>query len=278
MTIETKITVALGRLNVAIQQHQPIAVFGLFSGGHDSFCAAYVASLHPSCVGIVHINTGIGIEATRDYVRTTCRDRGWRLIEYRAKENVNAKGEPDPQDYAQIVLKHGFPGPAGHSMMYARLKQRALQRLERDWGADCRKKVKKRVLLVSGCRQQESTRRMGNTQEVQIDGRRIWVAPILDWSKTDTSLCLEHVAQPRSEVVDLIHKSGECLCGAFAKPGELEELNMWPITRPAYERIKALQVAVRMNGKNWDWGQRPPRKCDAKQLQLPGPLCHSCYK
>jgi len=29
----------------------------------------------------------------------------------------------------------------------------------------------------------------------------------------------------RNEVVDLIHKSGECLCGAFAKPGELKRLD-----------------------------------------------------
>lgn len=104
------------------------------------------------------------------------------------------------------------------------LKERQLRQLERDYKASGRKSNLRRVMYVSGARTQESTRRMGNTAEVQIDGRRIWVAPCHDWSKLDTSDYLEHFGQPRNLVVDLIHKSGECLCGAFAKKGELAEL------------------------------------------------------
>lgn len=269
------IDTALSRLDAAIQQHNPIAVFGLFSGGHDSFSACYVASLHQKFHSVVHINTGIGVPATRQYVVDTCIARAWSLLEYRATENVRADGKPDPQVYADIVRKYGFPGPSGHRQMYVRLKQRQLQRLERDFGANCRKKEKKRILLVSGARTQESERRMGNTEEVQIEGRRIWVAPIHDWSKLDTTNLLEYAQQPRNPVVDLIHKSGECLCGAFAKKGELAELNMWDLTRPAYDYLKNLEDEVGPKF-GWGWGERPRRN---NQELLPlGPLCWSCDK
>ena len=274
--MESKITLALQRLDAVIQEHKPIAVFGLFSGGHDSFSATYVASQHPAFTAAVHINTGIGVAATREYVRQTCADRGWKLLEYAAAENVNAKGESDPQIYAELVRKEGFPGPHGHGMMYARLKERQLRRLQRDFGASGRRGKERRVLYVSGCRSQESERRMANTDELQIDGPRIWAAPIHDWSKLDTTNCLEFADQPRNPVVDAIHKSGECLCGAFAKKGELEELAFWPITRDAYLEIKVLECEVApIHGRGW--GERPQRG-GKRQMRIPGMLCWSCDK
>jgi 3'-phosphoadenosine 5'-phosphosulfate sulfotransferase (PAPS reductase)/FAD synthetase len=268
-----KIQIAVDRLNRAIEKHNPIAVVGLFSGGHDSFSACYVNYVAREIPRVVHIATGIGVQATEDYVKETCARWRWPLWIYRAMENVQACGKPDPQNYDDIVRQHGFPGPAGHSKMYIRLKQRQLQRLERDLGANCRGKEKHRVMLVSGCRSQESERRMGTVEEVAIEGRRIWVAPIHDWTKLDTTKLLDYVGQPRNPVVDLIHKSGECLCGAFAKPGELKELGMWDLTRPAYERIKALQAEV-LPRFHHGWGERPPRRA-TKQLKL-GPLCWNC--
>lgn len=276
--ISAKAKIALGRLSAAIDEWNPIAVFGLFSGGHDSFSACYVATHHRQCREVVHINTNTGVEATRDYVLDTCWQRGWRLREFKAVENMRADGTIDPQDYRAMVLRHGFPGPAGHRYMYIRLKERALKMLARHAGADCRGKIKRRIMLVSGCRSEESDRRMGTVNEVQLHGREVWVAPIHDWSKLDTSHLLELADQPRNPVVDLIHKSGECLCGAFAKPGELEELGLWPITRPAYDRIKALEIEVRAAGHNWGWGERPPKKGKIVIHEPPGPLCWSCGK
>lgn len=273
--VSDKLKIAVDRLNRAIALHNPVAVIGLFSGGHDSFSACYVASQHPKFTAAVHINTGTGIEATRDYVIETCSKRGWPLLEFKAKENRNAKGELDPQDYSEIVRRYGFPGPFGHGIMYVRLKQRALQALGRQFKANCRGKSKKRILLVSGARTKESTRRMGNTKEVQIDGNRIWVAPIHDWTKLDTSLLLEQVGQPRNIIVDLIHKSGECLCGAFAKRGELEELALWPQTRPAYDRIKALEAEVKLI-HGWGWGEKPLKKQTGLIKPEDQHLCQSC--
>ena len=75
-------TAALSTLSEAVDRFKPKSVFGLFSGGHDSLTATYIASLHPSFTAAVHINTGIGIEATRDFVRNTCANRNWKLLEY----------------------------------------------------------------------------------------------------------------------------------------------------------------------------------------------------
>src|SRR5690348_8010398 len=222
MNIEEKVSVALGRLDAAIKLFNPIEVFGLYSGGHDSFSACFVASLHPRFSGAVHINTGIGVEATRDHVRETCAERRWRLMEYKATDNTKSDGTPDPKRFDDWVMKYGFPGPAQHKILYVNLKERCVHRLERDCGATARGKNPRRVMHVTGVRSDESERRMGTVNaDPEVRGRAIWVNPIHDWTKLDTTELISHVKAKRNPVVDLIHKSGECLCGAFAEPGEL---------------------------------------------------------
>lgn len=157
--------------------------------------------------------------------------------------------------------------------------QVAYQRLnvERDFGAGRRAKV----LYVNGGRSDESVRRMGNVPtEPEPHGRTIWLSPIHDWTKQDTSDLIEFTKAKRNLVVDLIHKSGECLCGAFAKKGELEELALWPQTRPAYERIKALEKRV-MEKFPWGWEDSPPKEyLEEKrgQLFIPETKQHLCWK
>jgi 3'-phosphoadenosine 5'-phosphosulfate sulfotransferase (PAPS reductase)/FAD synthetase len=278
INVKERIETARDRIIAAVQEFQPIAVFGLFSGGHDSQSALFVTKETGLMTRGVHIHTGIGVEATREHVYNTCVEQNVDLLELKAAENINSKGELDPKVYRELVLQNGFPGPAGHVYMYINLKERALARLARMFGASARGKSKQRIMLVAGCRSQESTRRMGNVKPIEVQGRFIWINPIHDWSKLDTTDLIVHTGMKRNIVVDLIHKSGECLCGAFAKPGELEELKLWPQTRPAYEHIKALECEVRDAGHDWGWGERPPRcsgrKPDDRQL----PLCFSCDK
>lgn len=280
--LECKIQTALERISSAIAATKPIAVFGLFSGGHDSVSATTIASLHPSFTSAVHINTGIGVARTRQYVRETAALKGWPLKEYEAAKNVDAKGTPDPQIYRDIVLKHGFPGAHAHQMMYASLKERCLRMLQRDWKASGNRKHPRRVMYISGCRSDESRRRMANTKELQVDGQRIWCAPIHDWTKCDTSALMELHGIPRNPVVDLIHKSGECLCGAFATRGELEELKLWPETREAYDQIISLQNEVLAAGLPWGWEDEPPEWYQEKKrgqcfmVNYDQHLCWSC--
>lgn len=279
MNIEQKVEIAVGRVKSAIRAQKPIAVFGLFSGGHDSLTALLVAKATGQMTAAVHINTGIGVEATRTFVRQTCNALKCPLVEKCAAQNLNAKGEPDPQIYEDIVKRFGFPGPGWHGRMYQRLKERPLRMVEREFGADCRGKRKHRVLYVNGCRSDESVRRMANTEELQVRGRVVWCAPIHDWTKLDCSLAIETFKAERNPVVDLIHKSGECLCGAFAnsdRPNELQELSFWDLTRPAYNEIMRLEAIVRPV-KGWGWGERPP-KPDKRQYCEPGMLCSGCQK
>jgi len=247
-------------IDEAIRQYNPRVLFGLMSGGHDSLCATHLASQHPLFGGVVHINTGIGIEQTRDFVRDVCDDNGWTLYEYHP-----------PVPYDQIVKEYGFPGPTMHSLMYNRLKERGLRQLTREHKTE----FKDRILLASGVRSLESTRRMGTTEPINKDGARVWVAPIHNWSNHDKNWYMTHHKLPRNQVVDLLHMSGECLCGAFARPGEREELRMWYPN--VVEEIEALEREVeqipKLRGK-CRWGQMPK---DPDQMEMAFmPMCSSC--
>jgi 3'-phosphoadenosine 5'-phosphosulfate sulfotransferase (PAPS reductase)/FAD synthetase len=281
---EEMIDKAVGRINKAwdklcAEGREPWGVVGLFSGGHDSLTATYIASKCDQFKCVLHINTGIGIEATRQFVRDTCDEQGWPLMEYKAMEHVDKDGNPAPQDFDQFCLQNGFPGPFLHTKMYNRLKERQLNRFAKDNGI----KPKQPVIFVSGCRSQESTRRMANTEEHQDMGKFQWVAAIHDFTKIDCNHIIKEAGLKRNLIVDPIHKSGECLCGAFAKPGELEELKMWPQTRPAYERIKALEKEV-MKKFPWSWEEEPPvwwqekKQGQSFMFNYDQPLCWSCNK
>lgn len=244
-----RIEKALAVLGDAIRQFNPQWVFALFSGGHDSLTSSYIASLHSKFNGCVHINTGIGIPATRQFVIDTCSERGWPLKEYKAIENTYADGSPNPMDYEAIVLREGFPGPSGHSIMYRRLKQYQLERVRRDYG---------RVLFISGERAQESARRKRHTAiPTSTRGRMSFVTPIRDWSKSECSDALTQAGFKRNKVVLDLGRSGECLCGAYAEEGELAVVEFaCPATA---ERIRNLEQRVREAGHPWGWEQSVPK-------------------
>lgn len=253
---------ALAILDRAVAEHNPSGLWVGFSGGHDSLCAAHVASSHPLFRGCLHVNTGIGIEETRQYVRDTCERFGWPLKEYHP-----------PVSYDEIVLEQGFPGPFGHRFMYTRLKERCLRQFVRD---HC-DKATDRVLLVTGVRSSESRRRMGKIAESNREGRLVWCAPIVYWTNADKHAYLERHGLPRNQVAEVLCMSGECLCGAFAKPGELDEIGLWFPEVKA--RINALEDAVKANGiAACKWGQPPPEAPDPAQLELEptGMFCYSC--
>ena len=251
----------------AEEEPRPVThLFALFSGGHDSLAATHVTAQHPRFSAVVHINTGIGVEATREFVRETCRREGWPLKEYHP---------PAGMSYRELVLAHGFPGPAGHTFMYRALKERAIRQLIKEH------KVRRfdRLLLATGVRTQESLRRMRQVDQVYRDGAQLWVAPIYDWSKADCSAYIEAQGLPRNPVVDTMHMSCECCCGAFSRPGEMAELELWyPETA---REIRELEAEVAAQGhKACVWGKRPPSLTDAEaaleRIDTSLPLCTAC--
>lgn len=235
-------------------EYKPSHVFALFSGGHDSLCSTAITAQHPAFSGVVHINTTIGIEETREFVRETCKREGWPLREYFP-----------PVSYLDICKRHGMPGPGAHLYCYTRLKERCIQQLTREHKTHRHD----RIVLATGVRRSESTRRMGHVMQIKREGVRVWVAPIIDWSDEDKNAFMSMRGLRRNPVVDAINMSGECLCGAFAKNGELSLIaENFPKTASA---IEAVQAACRDAGVHDTWGARPPKKRPPNME-----LCFSC--
>lgn len=265
-TISALIADAHEVLNDARTLYNPARMFALFSGGYDSLCSAHVASQHPAFEGCAHIITGIGVEETREYVRETCKRFNWPLREYRP-----------PVSYDEIVLKYGFPGPDAHRFMYTRLKERCLEQLMRDCRMEDNNFKRGYFLqLVTGVRKQESSRRMGTVHPHSKQRTRIWCAPIHDWTAFDINRYRAHFGLPENPVREELGMSGECLCGAFAKPNEIAEIEYWyPATA---QRIHDLEEKAEAAGVPCVWGVAPPKpfaQGDAPAL-FEMPLCSSC--
>jgi len=243
-----------------VAEHQPSHIFGMFSGGHDSLTATALAAKHPAFTAAVHINTGIGIGATREFVRETCRREDWPLIEY----------QPDGKTYRDLVIEKGMPsGPKAHNTMFYWLKQRAIRRLV----AEHKQQRHDRIMLVTGIRASESERRMTAALAVPVrrDGAQLWVNPILDWSASACGAFMAIECLKRNPVVDLLHRSGECLCGALARHSEITEIEQW--YPEAAAEIHGYEELAREHGHPDDiWAAR----LHAPRAQARLPLCWSC--
>jgi len=254
----------------AIEQYDPIAIYVGFSGGNDSrLVAHWMMNNVPGCKPF-HINTGIGIERTRIYVRETCKSLGWDLTEIRALEDCG-------QDYDELCRLYGFPGPDGHQMMYARLKERGVRKLVRDTKKGHHKRSK--VLIASGIRHDESIIRVGYAgREINKVGAQIWINPMYWFSKDERDSYNAASGMPENPVTKELGMSGESGCGAYAQPGELER---WRKCDPSFgERIDSLQQQCLERGFTWQWEGRPPKGgYNPKQHQLfQMPMCVGCEK
>lgn len=236
----------------------------LFSGGNDSTTVLYL--FKDILNYVIHINTGIGIEDTREYVRNTCEKLKLTLKEYKADgENT----------YEKLVMKYGFPGPAQHFLMYQRLKERSLRIARNEING--KRSYKNRVIFISGKRRDESVRRMSSPDNGR-DGNIIWVSPMVNWTKADIEMYRKlNPDIPRNEVSDLIHMSGECLCGAFAHKGEREEIRMFYPDFVKY--IESLETKLeelnlhKEERRKWGWGAYKDLKIKNRKV---GNLCSSC--
>jgi 3'-phosphoadenosine 5'-phosphosulfate sulfotransferase (PAPS reductase)/FAD synthetase len=253
----------------AVTGHHSASVWAMFSGGDDSLACAVLTARARTFRGCLHLDTGIGIPETQAFVSDTCRAQGWPLKIYRAKDYG--------QDYAALAVRYGFPGPAAHFRMYIRLKERALRAFMRDH----KTRWLDRVVLSTGARSSESDRRMGHVEQVRRDGAKVWANPIDTWSAFDCLDTIEAAGIARNPVVEVLHKSGECLCGSFAKPDELKEIELWYPRTAAY--IHDIEARVRAAGhRACVWGQRPPRERKRQPAQRDsagrrvGPLCQQC--
>ena len=211
----------------------------LFSGGHDSYCAVYVASQSPYFDGrVYHINTGIGSCRTRAFVEQVCKEEGWKLV---VLKNPRAS-------YEDIVRHYGFPGPSIHPVCYRKLKGQCLRDLTR---RTSRYSPRAHYFPISGVRRKESDRRL-QTRAIRVgdamrgdstsDMHLIWVSPCYDWSTREQIDFMNAFALLRNPVKDsVLGMSGECFCGAFARPYELDMIReVCPDVAVEIDRLAAI--------------------------------------
>lgn len=242
----------------------------LFSGGNDSTVLGHLFKDVATHAG--HANTTIGIEDTRQFVRDTCKAWNLPLLE-----------RTPPLSYRDLVLDQGFPGPGMHFKMYQRLKLRVVEQIQREFITNGRRQ---RVVFIAGRRRAESARR----KDIPLYERNrsaIWASPIAMWTKLDmTTYRLMMGDVPTNVVSDLVGMSGECLCGAYAKPGEKEMIRVnYP---DVIAEIEALEVEVRAAGHpeqycQWGHGMAsrpqpgvPAPVGDAALAHKTGAMCTSC--
>lgn len=251
----------------AIEKEDPTHIYAMFSGGHDSLCATKIASFSNRFNGVLHLNTGIGVPQTREYVRRLCDKNDWQLFEKK----------PSKKTYDELIMEKGFPsGPQSHNSMYFYLKQNQMQEFIQE-----RKKYwSDRVGLVTGIREQESSRRMEKSisKETRRHGCQYWINPILYWSKIECNHFIDTFNLPRNPVVDVLHKSGECLCGAFADPNEIKELEEWyPETAKRIHKLEERAYQANLVDHKWGISQAPGKTWDDVELEdIDLTLCHDC--
>ena len=222
-------------------------------------------------------------------MRNTCEEWGLPLIE---------RTPPRETDhYRHLVLTRargkkgqalgGFPGPAMHFKMFQRLKERAIEQVQREVVTNPRRE---RFVVILGRRRTESQRR-SRIRVTDRRGSRVNVSPLVNWTKADLNTYrLRHPDIPRNTASDLIHMSGECLCGSFAAPGERQEIAYW-FPGP-FEQIAELEALIAdrddipEHRKIWGWGADPAMKraeteylkkfAVVEEAPTSGDMCSSC--
>lgn len=171
-----------------------------------------------------------------------------------------------------------------HGRMFQRLKERQLERTRGDLVENGRQD---RVIFIAGRRASESARRTSRWKSGELlaherKGSTVWCSPLINWTDADMAAYRERFPDcPRNEVSDMLHMSGECLCGAFAHPGELDEIGFFFPEVKA--EIEALQVEVRRAGHpepkcTWGWGATERLPKIRKGSGTAASLCDGCER
>lgn len=276
-------------LDEALNAYPIVGTYWLFSGGNDSVIVGHL--LRDRYDAVLHVNTGTGIPETTHHVRDVATAWNIRLHELHPKNSyddlvmgrVIASTGPNA---GKRAVWQGFPGPAGHKVMYRHLKDEPLMRFRRSIVGDQGRTQK--IAYLGGMRWGETERRFRNAEAIDQDGAIVWVSPLVHWTDAHMSeyrarhrcqrahehaphsLCFDG-ALPLNEVTAHIHMSGECLCGAYAKPGELDEIEFFYPETAA--KLRALEEEAEQGGVRYcRWGQ-PNGKADTAPA---GRLCSSC--
>ena len=233
-------------------------IYALCSGGKDSITLAHYC--REVIDGLVFIDTTIGVPDTLAHVKAFAKKIGKPLTVLTPK-----------MSYREMVHKYGFPGPSAHRYAFIFLKWKPIWAWARQFD--------KPVLLLSGVRRKESKRRMANVSKAAPMPdpkfkRMVWYAPLWDWSngKVFDYLMLNDLKIAPAH--DKIGLSGDCLCGAYSRPGEAE------LIFKEYPEVgeQIAEIERTCPNKRKSWGNQSSM-CGAKdQESLEGWMCVDCHK
>ena len=189
-----------------LERHGRDQMYALASGGKDSMYIVDNLAKIGKMQSVLHVKTNIGLAMTTDFLRDECKRQGWPLLMVEP---------PVAHIYASHTLSYGFPGPALHRQIMAKLKYHAMKNFA--LSAD-----RKRTALISGVRKFESARRkVSFPHPITADGN-LWFGAPAFW-KSDKQVYAYVIKNGLRISPAYEHGftvSGECMCGAFASRGE----------------------------------------------------------
>jgi 3'-phosphoadenosine 5'-phosphosulfate sulfotransferase (PAPS reductase)/FAD synthetase len=261
----------------ARSEHTPVAaVWCLFSGGNDSTVLAHRCRRHYDALAFIDTGTAVPgvIEFVRDFarwvnkpVRILSAGDAYRQLVLGGKAKRDGRKEPGI----------GFPGPAMHTRAYKQLKEPHILTLLRE-SKEGRAR-RSRVLFLTGIRRAESRRR-AKREPINRLGRTsaVFVNPLISWTDLDMLRYRRRYAVPESDAAALMHRSGECNCGAFASAAR-ERAMLKALYPEFFAGIEALEAEAEAAGLQWcRWGgyDREGRRATDRAKQSPGLLCEAC--
>jgi 3'-phosphoadenosine 5'-phosphosulfate sulfotransferase (PAPS reductase)/FAD synthetase len=171
----------------------------------------------------------------------------------------------------------GFPGPAMHTRCYTVLKESQLRVLLRESKVGHSRRA--RVLFLSGVRRAESRRRANRRAIDRLRGTAaVFVNPLINWTALDMRRYRRRHHISESDAAALMHRSGECNCGAFASAAQ-ERATLKALYPDFFSSIEALEAEAEAAGLRWcRWGgyDRDGNRATDVPRQAPGLLCESC--
>lgn len=231
------------RILAKVRERDPDHIYAAVSGGEDSVTAFHVArqSDEIQLDGVVHVDTGISINASTEYVREVCDQYD---VDLTVLDDSNSRFQKER--YGTLVRQFGFPGatPIAHNQMFQNLKEKPISsRFVSSLDGD--------IVLISGVRKHESQRRfehLRGSDGMEEQGSILWASPLLSWTDQNVDDYLEFFDVERPGVEAKLCISGECLCGCFSDRRD------FPLIETFYP-----QVAMQIKQLEWDVLERAAR-------------------
>lgn len=263
-------------------------IYGLCSGGKDSMSACTKAHEIRPLDGIILVDTTIvargNIYNKPPYIasKAFAERLGVPFICIRPRDDLkkgfhyvkNIAEYGTGKTFENYCIKYGFPHAGQHDQVFRFLKKKALVGFVMD-----QTKVKERIGFISGVRSKESKRRLENAQLLGIDEdtpRIIWIAPIHSWSTEKVWAYTKEKDFQLSECYKILHLSGDCLCGAYAKKGEAGLISAF--YEGTAEQLKRIEkVANKIHKGSNNWGRDESMKAIKEQTKLSENfICSEC--